>query len=62
MFILISETIIVGIITFVIGTIIFNLSINKRNNDKKQPYGVDLAFFTTGVIIHLIVDFFGLNN
>jgi hypothetical protein len=62
MFILISETIIVGIITFVIGTIIFNLSINKSNNDKKQPYGVDLAFFTTGVIIHLIIEFFGLNN
>lgn len=56
MWILITESLIIGIITWILGTISFNLSINKTNKDKEKPYGIDLAFFTTGVIIHLIIE------
>ena len=62
MWILLSESIIVGIISFVIGTIIFNLSINKTNKDKSKPYGIDFAFFMTGIILHLILEFWGFNK
>jgi hypothetical protein len=53
---MILEAIIMGIITFIIGTIIFNLSINKNNNNKEKPGGIDLAFFTTGVILYLVIE------
>lgn len=64
MWILLTESSIVGFITWVIGTIIFNLSINKNNNENKykKPYGIDLAFFMTGVILHIISDLCGLNK
>lgn len=64
MWILLIESFIVGIITWIIGTIIFNLSINKNNNENKykKPYGIDLAFFTTGIIFHVILDLIGLNK
>ena len=51
MLILFIESIIVGIITCIIGTIIFDLSINKNNSSNDKPYGIDLAFFTTGIIM-----------
>lgn len=51
---LILESIIVGFITWVIGTIIFNLSINKTNKDNRKPYGIGTAFFITGVILCII--------
>ena len=53
---LIIESIIIGIITFVIGTIVFNLSINKNNQNKPKPEGIGLAFFITGAIIHIIFE------
>ena len=54
MWALIIESILVGFITWVIGTIVFNLSINKLNKDKQKPYGIDLAFFVTGLILCII--------
>jgi uncharacterized membrane protein len=54
MLIYIVESIIIGFISFVIGTIIFNLSINKNNKKNNQPIGIDLAFFTTGVILYFV--------
>jgi hypothetical protein len=55
MWILILESLIIGFITWVIGIIIFNLSINKLNKDDTKPYGIDLAFFTTGTISYIIM-------
>jgi hypothetical protein len=53
----------VGIITLVIGTIIFNLSINKINdNNKNKPQGIKFAFFITGVILHILLESFGFNK
>lgn len=54
MWILIIESIIIGIITWIIGTILFNLSINKPNKNNLKPYGIELAFFMTGIIINII--------
>ncbi len=62
MWILVIESTLIGIITWVMGTIIFNLSINKLNKDKIKPYGIDLAFFTTGLIFHLLISLCGCNN
>jgi hypothetical protein len=59
---IISESIAIGFITWVIGTIIFNLSINKMNKDKHKPYGIDLAFFTTGLFIYLLLEKRIFNN
>jgi hypothetical protein len=48
---LLFEAFIMGWITWVIGTIIFNLTINYNNNlNQSQPIGINLAFYITGVI------------
>ena len=62
---LLIEATIIGFITFVIGTICFNLSINKNNNkdkDKSKPKGISFAFFMTGVLLHIVLNFTGFNN
>ena len=52
--IIICESIIVGIISLIIGTIAFNLSINKFDNDTKNLKAIKLSFFITGCVIYLI--------
>ena len=62
---LIIESFIVGIITLIIGTIIFNLSVNKVNKDNKdkiKPSGINFSFFITGFILHLALEFLGFNK
>jgi hypothetical protein len=56
------NAIIVGIITLIIGTIIFNLTINKKNKDNEKPFGVYSAFFATGCFLHFIIELIGLNQ
>jgi hypothetical protein len=51
-----------GYITFVIGTIIFNLQINNKNKNTNKPLGIDIAFFTTGVIIYIFCKFKRFNK
>ena len=62
MWILLLESTMIGFICFVIGSIIFNLSLNKTNKDKIQPYGINFAFFMTGVIFHILLEFVGFNR
>lgn len=62
MFELVLESIMVGVIILIIGTIIFNLSINKKNKDKHKPYGVSMAFFMTGFITNLLLEMGGFNE
>ena len=59
---LFMESIVVGIITLIIGNIIFTLSVNKVNKEKKKPSGISFAFFITGVILHLALEIFGFNK
>jgi hypothetical protein len=58
------EATIVGMITFIIGSIVFNLTINKKNkiNKSESPIGINLSFFATGFIIHMIIQLVGFNQ
>ena len=57
------NAIIVGIITLIIGTIVFNLTINKKNKDEeKKPFGLGITFFITGFLLHFIIEIIGLNK
>ena len=60
------EIISMGIITLIIGTIIFNLTINKENlsiyTNNKYPIGINLSFFMIGIVLHIILDSCGFNN
>jgi hypothetical protein len=59
------EAIVIGIITFIIGKISFNMTLNKNNdkdNENKQPYGLDLTFFVTGFLLHFVIEIIGLNK
>jgi len=58
MLILFIESIIVGVILCIIGVILFDMTINKNNNTKTKPYGIDLAFFISGIIIYLSYEYF----
>jgi len=62
MLLTIVESTIIGFITWVIGTIAFNLTINKINKDKKKPYGINIAFFITGIFLYLIFEKGIFNN
>ena len=59
---LLTEATVIGFITFVIGTICFNLSINKDNKDKHKPKGISFAFFMTGVLLYIILNVSGFNK
>jgi hypothetical protein len=60
------EAFVVGMITLIIGCVVFNLTINKKNKssiDKsKSPIGINFAFFSTGFIIHLVIQLIGFNQ
>ena len=56
------EASIVGIITYIIGIIVFNLTINKNNKNKEEPFGLHIAFFATGFFLHFIITLIGLNK
>jgi len=55
-YIIFIEAIIFGILTFIIGTIIFNLTINKNNKHKVEPFGLNIAFFATGFFLNIIFE------
>ena len=59
---LLIESFVVGIITLIIGSIIFNLSVNKVNKEKSKPYGLNFSFFITGVILHIGLEVLGFNK
>ena len=58
------EASIVGVVTYVIGIIVFNLTINKKNQNKnkEEPFGLHIAFFATGFFLHFIIELIGLNK
>lgn len=59
---LLIESIIVGFITLIIGSIIFNLSIKRINKETIKPCGLNFAFFITGVILHISLEVTGFNR
>ena len=60
------EAIVIGIVTFIIGKIAFNITINKSNSKEEDhnaaPYGLDLTFFITGFLLHFFIEIIGLNK
>ena len=59
---LLLESTIAGILTFIIGTIVFNLTINKKNKSEKKPDSINIAFFATGVVLNLFLTLSGFNK
>ena len=54
-----SEGIIIGFITLLLGKIIMGLLIKNKN--KKHPTGLNIAFFSTGFLLHFIIELLGIN-
>jgi len=48
------EALSIGLITLIIGTIIFNLTINRKNKYNDKPFGLYISFFATGFLIYII--------
>ena len=61
MYKLITEASIIGIVTLLLGKIIMGLIIKKRNKNQKHPKGLTIAFFSTGFILHFLIEFLGFN-
>lgn len=64
---LVIQAVFMGIITLIIGSIIFKLSFkNKEDVEsvyfKNKPYGINIAFFMTGFVIHIVLDMSGFNK
>jgi len=51
---LLIEALTIGLITLIIGTIIFNLTINRKNKYIEKPFGLHISFFATGFLIYII--------
>ncbi len=65
----IIESIIIGVVTMILGKIISNilLGINKVDKNKKlpiwsEPKVIEISLFFTGVFIHLVCEYVGLNK
>lgn len=60
------QSFMMGIITLIIGTVTFKLFINNKNkndkNNKTNIYGMNIAFFMTGFVIHIVLDTTGFNK
>lgn len=62
MYKVISEATIIGVITLLLGKIIIGLLLSKtQKKEQKHPKGLIIAFFSTGFILHFIIEFLGLN-
>ena len=62
MFKIIFESIIAGIITLIIGAIIFNMTINKKNKNQDKPNSINIAFFMTGLVLNFLLSMTGFNK
>ena len=59
---LLLEAFIMGLLTYVIGIIIFNLTINKKNKYSSKPFGINIAFFATGFFLFIISEILNSNQ
>ena len=60
MYKVISEATIIGFITLLLGRIVMGLLI-KKNKNKKHPKGINIAFFSTGFLLHYVIEMLGIN-
>ena len=71
---LIIESIMVGIITAILGSLILRLILHFYYKDNKSDYIeniikkysdkyiIEITLFLTGMFIHLLIEYFGINN
>ena len=65
MSLLFIESLIVGFITLIIGTIILNVTQTEENKNKKnkqEKYKMAFIFFAIGMILHLLLESGGFNK
>jgi hypothetical protein len=62
MFNIIFESVIAGIITLIIGTIVFNLTLNKKNKKNEKPNSINISFFMTGLVLNFLLSMSGFNK
>ena len=58
----ILEAFIIGIITIIVGRIVFYLGTCKKQREKKYYKNLNILLFITGVIIHIAFELIGLNK
>jgi len=56
-----SEAMIIGLITLLLGRITMGLFIKNKNKNNKHPKGLNIAFFSTGFLLHFIIELLGIN-
>ena len=61
MYKIITEATMSGLIVLIIGKMVIGLTM-KKDKTKSQPKGIELAFFLTGLIIHFVAEYIGLNG
>ena len=59
MYKIVTEASVIGIIILVLGKMIMGLTVN--NKDKKHPKGISFAFFSTGFLLHFLIEYLGIN-
>ena len=66
---IIIESIIIGIVTMILGKIISNILLGMNKIDKKnklpiwkEPRVIEISLFVTGVFLHLVCEYIGLNK
>ena len=68
---ILNESIIVGLITLLLGKIVINIiyNLNADSNDidhilkkYKNTYLIEISLFLTGMLIHLLLEYVGFNK
>ncbi len=61
--ILVIESIIVGLACYLIGHVGFVIAThNNKEEDKEKPPGMNIAFFITGIVIHVLLTYTGFTK
>jgi hypothetical protein len=60
-FILLLEALFMGLISWILCTIMFNLTINKNNKCIDKPFGLNFVFYSTGFLFYIIFEFISLS-
>lgn len=57
MYLIITNSAISGIISFLIGTIVFNMLTKKNDIKDIRPFGKGISFFISGIILYLLLGY-----
>ena len=59
------ECLISGLISLILGSILFDIlkdEFDKKIKDKKIDNIIKVCFFFTGILLHIIIEYFGMNR